>query len=283
MVNDFLVRVIAADDILEAKRAKKAALALCTCGVPLSQRWDAKEDELEQIRVFFQLGVRMMHLTYNRRNLIGEGCGEAANAGLSDFGRAAIAEMNRVGVIVDVAHSGWRTSLEAAKASKQPVVASHTGAHALNAHFRCKPDDVLRAIVDGGGIIGICAVSQFLGRSRDLNAMLDHIDYVARRFGVDHVAIATDQGYRSRAAGAEYGRIPKRQRPWTAEWEGLWPVPLASEPASEATMAWTNWPLFTVGLVKRGYSDRDIQKIIGGNALRMVKTAFPARAPSPPV
>ena len=78
------------------------------------------------MRVFFQLGIRMMHVTYNRRNLLGDGCAEPANGGLSDLGRAAIAEMNRVGVIVDVAHSGWRTSLEAAKASQKPMVASHT-------------------------------------------------------------------------------------------------------------------------------------------------------------
>jgi len=283
MMKDFLIRVIGADDILEAKRTKKAALALCTCGVPLLQHWNSKEDELRQIRVFFQLGVRMMHLTYNRRNMIGEGCGEAANAGLSDFGRAVIAEMNRVGVIVDVAHSGWRTSLEAAKASRQPVIASHTAAQALNNHFRCKPDDVIRAIVDTGGIVGICAVPQFLGRSGDLNAMLDHIDYVVRKFGVDHVAIATDLSYRSQAADAEYQKIPKRRGQWWQEWEGLWPVPLAPDTPSQETMAWTNWPLFTVGLVKRGYSDTDIQKIIGGNALRMVKTAFPAKMPSPGV
>ncbi len=280
MMNDSLIRVMSADDILEAKRKKKAGLALTTCGVPLLQRWESKEDELRLIRVFYQLGVRMMHLTYNRRNMIGDGCGEAANAGLSDFGRAVIAEMNRVGVIVDVSHSGWRTSLEAAKASTQPIVASHTGAHALNNHFRCKPDEVLRAIVDGGGLIGICGVAAFLCRSRHLNAMLDHVDYVARKFGVDRVAIATDYSYRSRAAGVEYNKIPRRRR-LRASWESLWPVPMPPEPPSQETMAWTNWPLFTVGLVKRGYSDSDIQKIIGGNAVRMVKTSFPARTPSP--
>jgi membrane dipeptidase len=280
MMDDFLIRVTAPEDILEAKKQQKGALALSMNGVPLMQQWNSREDELRLIRVFFRLGVRMMHLTYNRRNMIGDGCGEATNASLSDFGRAVIDEMNRVGVIVDVSHSGWQTSLEAAKASKLPVVASHSGCAALNNHFRCKPDEVIRAIADTGGLLGICAVPQFLGRSGDLNAMLDHIDYVARKFGVDHVAIATDYSYRSRAAGVEHQKIPKRRR-LRAQWEALWPIPLRADPQSQRTMAWTNWPLFTVGLVKRGYSDSDIQKIIGGNALRVVKTAFPAKmAPS---
>ena len=78
--------------------------------------------------VYFQLGIRMMHLTYQRRNMLGDGCAEPGNGGISDFGRHAIAALNRVGVIVDVAHSGWRTSLEAAKASAKPVVAAINGA-----------------------------------------------------------------------------------------------------------------------------------------------------------
>jgi membrane dipeptidase len=279
MAGDFLVRVTDANDILQAKRQHKGALALSMNGVPLLQSWDSAEDELRMIRVFFQLGVRMMHLTYNRRNMIGDGCGEAANAGLSDFGRVVIAEMNRTGVIVDVAHSGWKTSLEAAKVSKRPVVASHSAAAALNSHFRCKPDEVIRAIADTGGLIGICAVPQFLGRSGDLNSMLDHIDYVVQKVGADRVAIATDYSYRSRAAGPEYQKIPKRRR-LRPQWEALWPVRLTSNPAAQATMAWTNWPLFTVGLVKRGYSDSDIQKIIGGNAVRVVKDSFPGKTPS---
>ena len=131
---------------------------------------------------------------------IGDGCGEPANAGLSDFGRAVVAEMNRLGVIVDVAHSGWSTSLEGAQASKKPMAASHTACAALNQHIRAKPDEVLRAICDTGGLIGICCIPDFLGRTRDIRAMLDHIDHVAKKFGVDHVAIGTDVAYRSRNA-----------------------------------------------------------------------------------
>ncbi|OAM90080.1 dipeptidase [Termitidicoccus mucosus] len=103
----------------------------------------------------------MMHLTDNRRNLPGDGCAESADGGLSEFGRAVIAEMNWVGIIPDVAHSGLRTSMEAAQCSKKPVVASHTVAGALSRHYRGKTDEVIREIVKTGGYVGICAVPRF--------------------------------------------------------------------------------------------------------------------------
>ena len=105
---------------------------------------------------------------------------------------SAIREMNNTGVIVDVAHSGWRTSLEAAKASGKPMVASHSGAAAINRQIRCKPDEVIRAIADTGGFVGVCCIPTFLGRTGDLAAMMDHIEYIVKKFGADHVAIGTD-------------------------------------------------------------------------------------------
>lgn len=278
MLGDFVSRATRPDDILEAKRHKRHCLVMGTNGVPVPQRWISVEDELRYIRIFAQLGVRSMHLTYNRRNMIGDGCGEPANAGLSDFGRAVVAEMNRAGVIVDVAHSGWRTSLEAAKASGKPLIASHSCCAALNPHVRAKPDEVIRAIVDTGGFIGICAVGHFLGGTGDILAMLNHIDYVAKTFGHDAVAIATDLPYTSVQSGAEFAKVPRRGRR-RAQWEALWPK--GSYPnfnASSRTLSWVNWPLFTVGLVQRGYSDADIRKIIGGNALRVARAVFPEPA-----
>src|SRR5690606_1848362 len=108
------------DDVVTAKSQGKRCLYLTGNGVPLTQQWISVPDELRYLRIFFQLGIRMMHLTYQRRNMIGDGCAETANAGLSDFGRHVIAEMNRIGIIVDCAHSGWQTSLEAAKTSQRP-------------------------------------------------------------------------------------------------------------------------------------------------------------------
>lgn len=232
-------------------------------------------DELRLIRIFQELGVRMMHLTYNRRNPIGDGAGESNDGGLSDFGHAVVAEMNRLGVVVDVAHSGWRTSLEAAKASKKPIVASHTACAGLYKHFRGKPDETVKAICDTGGLIGLCCIPRFLGGAGDLGAFLDHLDYAAKKFGADHVAIGPDIAYVSRNDETERARIPKWSRSTATHWEHLWPADnFQPQPHAERSLAWTNWPLFTVGLVQRGHSDEAIRKILGENVLRVARANF---------
>jgi membrane dipeptidase len=222
MMRDFLAKAVTPERIEAAKRESRHCLYFSGNGVPLRQHWVSVEDELRYVRIFFQLGIRMMHLTYQRRNMIGDGCGETSDAGLSDFGRAAVAEMNRVGVIVDVAHCGWQTSLDAAKVSQKPMVASHTTCAALHRHIRSKPDEVIRAIVDTGGLVGICCVPAFLGGTGDVAALLDHVDHVARKFGVDHAAIGTDAAYTSRNAAAENKKIPSLPR-GRKEFRSLWP------------------------------------------------------------
>jgi len=278
-MSDVVDRAVTPDDIVAAKENGRHCFYMTVNGVPLTQNWESVEEELQYIRIFFELGARMMHLTYQRRNMIGDGSGETANAGLSDFGRAVVKEMNRVGVIVDVAHSGWRTSLEAAQASGKPVVASHSGCAALFPHIRSKPDEVIKAIADTGGYIGIYAMPGFLGLSNDLAAMLDHIDYAVKKFGAEHVAIGIDGCHTASTYHAELKKMGRLQE--RARWRWLWqPGPEGSPPeySDEAylSVAWTNWPYITVGLVQRGYSDEDIRKIIGGNVLRVAREVFPS-------
>ena len=176
----------------------------------------------------------------------------------------------RVGVIIDVAHSGLLTSLEAAQASQRPIVASHSGVWELTPHCRCKNDDVIRAIVDTGGLIGITNIPAFLGKSGDIAALLDHIDYVASRYGTDYVAIGTDNPY---TAASVYEQQSPAGRPARTRWEALWPdddplfSPIWKQERQIQSLVGTNWPLFTVGLVQRGYADEAIRKIIGGNML----------------
>jgi membrane dipeptidase len=277
MHSSFIIKAVRPNDIAKAKQLKKRCLYFSSNGVPLPQNWCSVEEELLYIRLFFQLGIRMMHLTYNRRNAIGSGCGEANDGGLSDFGRTVVKEMNRVGIMVDVAHTGWKTCLDAAKVSEKPILASHTVCHALNPHYRGKPDDVMKAIADTNGLIGICVIPRFLGRSGDIIALLDHIDYAVKKVGVDHVGIATDVNYTSRNIEKESSKLPPDWRRNTrSKWEHLWPPFNYTETEKMVlSTAWTNWPLFTIGLVQRGYSDKDIQKIIGGNALRVARDVFP--------
>jgi len=274
LMRDFVAKAAVPADVEAAKASGRHALYMTGNGIPLTQEWNTKEDELAYVKIFFQLGIRMMHLTYQRRNMIGDGCGETSNAGLSDFGRTAIAEMNRIGVIPDCAHSGWQTSLEAAKVSTCPVVASHSTCAAIHPHIRSKPDDVIRAIVDSGGYIGICCISKFLRGAGDISSLLDHIQYVTRNFGVDHVAIGTDVAYSSQNFPQENRKLPKRTRS-REPFRSLWPKDDFAETAEmTSSLAWTNWPLFTVGLVQRGYSDDDIRKIIGGNVMRVAKESL---------
>jgi membrane dipeptidase len=278
-LKEMVFKAVGPDDIEAAKKQNRHCLYFSGNGVPLAGDFFSATDELRYIRTFFELGIRMMHVTYNRRNLLGDGCAELANGGLSDLGRAAIAEMNRLGVIVDVAHSGWRTSLEAARVSTRPIVASHTACDAVRHHIRNKPDEVIGAIVTGGGVVGVCCIPNFLGGSGDISALVDHIDHVVRHFGIDHVAIGTDAGHRSSRDAAELAKLPNPGRRRT-RYEALWPAgSLDGNYPNAQSLAWTNWPCFTVGLVQRGYRDDDIQKILGQNMLRVSRAVLAHQRP----
>ncbi len=265
-------RMITAGDIEAGKDEGRFGFCLTTNGVPLPSTWETTPDALRFIDLFRQLGVRMMHLTYNRRNPLGDGCAESADAGLSELGRQAVARMNRAGVIVDLAHSGIRTGLEAARLSTRPVVISHATCAALRPHCRAKSDELLRAVAATDGVMGICCVPAFLGGSGDLRALLDHVDHAVRTVGADHVAIGTDISVLLPASPgdapvASAGRVAPR-------YESYWPADafaFPTEPRMLDSLAWTNWPLFTVGLVQRGHRDEAIRRILGQNLLRVLR------------
>ncbi|MDA0745635.1 MAG: membrane dipeptidase [bacterium] len=280
-LDDTVQRITRPDQVLDAKRNGKRGIILGSNDVPLASEGESVPRELRYVSTLYHLGCRTMHLTYNRRNLIGDGCMERSDAGLSDFGHAAIAELNRYGILADVAHSGHQTSFDAARASSQPIVASHTGATALHDHPRNKPDDVLKAIAEDGGVIGVVALPDFIGRSGDLNAVLDHIDYITQLVGVDHVAIGMDRSYSAPNLGASIAQVhPKPPPPFYELWQrGTLGNPRYGHQNMRASTAWTNWPLITVGLVQRGYTDEDIRKIIGENTLRIWRDVYRETAP----
>jgi membrane dipeptidase len=251
-LRDTVMTITRPDDVLEAKRIGKRGIVLGSCDVPITGDGATVAQELRFIATMYQF-----------------------------LGRAAVAEMNRFGIMVDVAHCGHQTSYDAAKASSQPIVASHTGATALNDHPRCKPDHVLKAIADGGGLIGVVSLPEFVGRSGDLSAVLDHIDYIVNLVGPDHVAIGMDRGYEHPDIGAAIRRI-KGKPPKALH--SLWqPGSLGADkwrkPGMLESTTWTNFPLITVGLVQRGYNEQDIRKILGENTLRYWKTIWHEAAP----
>lgn len=267
--NELYERAIFPQQISGIRERGHKAMFFTTNGVPLPCKLNSTAEALNYIGVYSRLGVRMMHLTYNRRNLIGDGCAESADAGLSGFGADVIAEMNRIGVIPDVAHSGQRTSYDAAKVSTKPVVASHAAVKHFSTHYRAKCDEVIAAIKATGGYVGICGHPPFLQGSMYIDAMLDHVEYIARKYGVDHVAIGTDNGLQ--LAPVEFTETAPANRPI---WEQYWPAPGAGyEIMSKAqydSVNWLNWPMYTVGLVQRGFTDDEIRKIIGGNVIRVI-------------
>ena len=211
-------------------------------------------------------GLRMVQLTYNSRSTVGCGCTDPDNSGVTGFGRQAIALMNRLGIIVDTAHCGERTTLDACDLSTQPIVASHTAAAALLNHNRCKSDEELRAIAETGGVIGIFAVPFFLSASTnaDINVMLEHIDHVANLVGPEHVAIGTDWPNQLpndvlqtlfQDILPSIGFRPEHNIDPTSTLDGF--------------RDYLDFPNITRGLVARGYSDDEIQGILGENFLRV--------------
>ncbi len=228
--------------------------------------------QLYWLGAFHRLGFRMMHLTYNRRNWVGDGCMEPVQGGLSAFGLDVVAAMNDLGIIIDTPHTGGQTTLDAARVSRAPIAASHTICRELRDHPRGKTDDEMRAIADRGGFIGITCVSHFLSeKGGTIVDLLDHVDHAVQVVGIDHVGIGTDTGFMAPPpAEPEMLPVPRMRQAWWSFWQpgtlGA-DIGVAPEGASES-INWICWPYFTVGLLMRGYSEEQIAKIVGGNILQ---------------
>ena len=273
---DAVAKADNADDIAKINAEGKMAFIWSVNGPPMAGELQDLEQELDLIEDWRRMGVRLMHLTYNRRNLIGDGCAEEANGGLSALGKDLIKRLNKCGIIVDVPHTGLRSSYEAAKCSDKPIMATHTGARALHNFIRCKDDETLKAIADGGGMVGVFAYPGMLGLSNDINALMDHVEYISKLVGVDHVGICTDSRYiHNWDTPPEllrgYSNAEFDGNKWWGNWKNYPYTNNSGKGLADGSLAWINWPLFTVGLVTRGFSDEDIAKIMGQNFLRVFR------------
>lgn len=251
-----------ADDIRRAKQEGKTAVMLNFQNSPI-------EGELDNIDLFHSLGIRAMQVTYNERNLLGDGATERTNAGLSDFGVAAVHRMNEVGILVDSSHSGSQTTMDTITASKRIPIISHSNCAALNEHPRNKSDEIIRALAKKGGVMGLTTVNTMVKRDFPVTIehWLDHVDYMVKLVGVDHVGFGTDTLIRGwptdpdleeeflKAYGEPYFKSSYRFR-----------YPFGTEGMNDAQ----KWRFATAGLIKRGYKDDEIVKIIGGNWFRVI-------------
>ena len=185
---DLITPVRTTADILRAKEEGKTGIILGF------QNVSAFEDRLGYIQLFKELGVGIVQMAYNTQNLVGTGCYESRDGGLSDFGREVVAEMNRVGIMCDLSHVGSKTSEEVILASRKPVCYSHCLPSGLREHPRNKADDELRFIVEHGGFIGVTMFSPFLKKGNDstVDDYVEAIDYVIGLAGEENVGIGTD-------------------------------------------------------------------------------------------
>jgi membrane dipeptidase len=237
----------------------RAAKAQGEVGVVLHfQGAEPIEDRLDFIDVFHASGLRVMQITYNARNRLGDGCFEPTDAGLSKFGRSVIQRMEALGIAVDLAHAGQRTALDAVEAATRPVVITHANARALFDMPRNVSDDLIRQVAGSGGVIGMCAVPFFLSRPEQptLDTLIDHVVHVAELVGVQHVGLGFDFAEEDEDDYVYFGYdsryIP--MPPW------IWPTGIASH-ADAGNVA--------PALRKRGFSETEVRGILGENFLRV--------------
>jgi membrane dipeptidase len=260
---DLIMPVRTVADICAAKKAARVGVIMGF------QNSSPIEDDLYLLSIFKELGVRIIQLTYNDRNFVGDGCLERTDGGLSNFGIEVVREMNRLGMLIDLSHAGHRTTMEAIEVSQKPVAFTHAGPRALFDHPRNKTDEELRYLANKGGVAGANAFPEFLaaGWQATLSDFLDTVDYMVERIGVDHVSLGLDltegrgkEDYRR----WEAGKI-KQRLPLGVEWPVVYPEGIRSA---------VDWPNITDGLLARGYSEPAVQQILGGNLLRLFEEVW---------
>jgi membrane dipeptidase len=227
------------------------------------------ENELDRIDILYGFGVRQMGIAYSEANALGSGLKEKGDGGLTSFGERAVERMNRIGMAVDISHSGDRTSLDVIEASSSPVLITHAGSRAVWDSPRMKPDEVIVACARKGGVIGMEAAPHTTlsvqHSAHSLESVMDHVTHCVELVGVDHVAFGPDTLFgdhvglhRAFATQLSVGEIRG-----SAEFEEVDYVDGLENPG-ECFHNIAGW------LVKHGWNDDDIRKLIGGNALRVL-------------
>jgi len=225
-----------AEHIQQAKETGRVAAILGLEGA------ESLEGDLAALRMFYRLGVRLLTVTWSRRNQAADGVYEArSGGGLTNFGLQLVEECNRLGILLDISHLAPTGAHQVLEQSSQPVIASHSNAQALCSNRRNLTDEQLVALARKGGVVGAVFVPSFISNDRQdasLERLLDHIDHIARVAGIDHVGLGSD-------------------------FDGFSPPP----PTGLEDV--THMPAVTAGLMQRGYSEDDIRRILGGNFLRV--------------
>lgn len=261
---DYVRVVRGVDDIVDAHETGRLGLVLCLeAATPI-------ENEVDRIDILYGIGVRQMGIAYSEANTLGSGLKEAGDGGLTVFGKRAVERMNKLGIAIDVSHSGDRTCMDTFAASSKPVLITHAGARGVWDTPRMKPDEVLRACAEQGGVLGLeAAPHTTLSHEHPLHSIesvMDHFTYCVDLMGIDHVAFGPDTLYGDHVGlhqifAANLGVHDAHRGPAYEKVEYV----AGLENPTECFTNIIGW------LVKHGYSDEDITKVIGGNILRVLK------------
>ncbi|MDP7579179.1 MAG: membrane dipeptidase [SAR202 cluster bacterium] len=258
--DDSLIQIRSACDIQNAKTHNQTGVIFGW------QNASPLGNNLDRLVLFHHLGVRIIQLTYNERNLLGNGCWERNDDGLSTFGVDAIREMNRLGILIDLSHVGDVTTIESIELSDQPVSCTHSNSRSFFDHPRNKTDEALRLISEKGGVIGATSWPPFLrnGFKSTLTDFGDAIDDMVERVGIDHVGIGSDYTQNQ----------PKEWFDILMSFQGTKFNPRRLEyPETVTHTAGLETPDMlpnvAIELARRGYREEDILKVIGGNWLRL--------------
>lgn len=242
-------------------RAKADGRAAVIIGLQNAEHFRTAAD----VATFYALGQRCSQLTYNSQNLLGSGSTDRVDGGLSDFGAEILAAMEQVGMLVDVSHSGDRTTLDAVKLARGPIAFTHSNCRSLVDHPRNKTDEAIRALAAKGGVMGITGVRMFVSKTdpTSIRHVADHIDHVAKLVGVEHVGIGSDadlNGYDDMAPD-QYARLKAAYKSSYAFRDKI-DVDGFDHPRKVFDLA--------EELIRRGYSNDNIKGVLGGNFRRLL-------------
>jgi membrane dipeptidase len=270
--DDRLVLIEKTDQILETKDKKKMGIILAF------QTTTPFSTDLNLVKAFKKLGIRIALMAYNQRNFVGDGCTEPSNIGLSTFGKKLIRELNKEGVLIDVAHTGYKTAMESIEYSEKPVVFTHSNPKAVYDNPRNISDELIKAIANKNGVIGMNGYPAFLSKSNrpSIDLFIEHMKYIIDLVGIDYVGLGID--YYEYQAGVASDADATKMYDWLIS-SGTWsksayPAPPWYYP--EGIELPEKLPNLTKAFVEKGFSDQDIKKILGLNFLRVFKQVWGA-------
>ena len=277
--SDFVIHCRKVEDIIKAHETGQLAW------VPVIESASCIENEVDRLDVLYGFGIRSMGLVYSESNMLASGHREIRDGGLTDFGYDAVVRMNKLGMLIDVSHGSNQTILDTIEASKAPIILSHNGAQAITPKKdRLNPDNVLEALADKKGLIGVIGVpgstiTKKYPVNNTIDSFMEHIEYCIEIMGINHVGCGPDTLYgdhtglfriwfdeRLKSEGLGHYTRPGQEK--GNEPEILPDYVKGMENPTECLQNVTRW------MVKHGYSDQEISKIIGGNALRLLKQVW---------